>query len=213
MSDTTLRSRRSLRPLVVLLALLAAVGLAASGCGIPTDAAARPINRDALPETLVSQATTTTAETNLGGLNPSAKLFLISSKGETESLSPIDVEIVNVIDPGSYPREVIEQLIAQQPRGVGSNGLTNAIPPTSNVLNASVDGDVLDLDLSDLGAVEGSGQRLAAAQIVFTATAIPGIRGVRFSIDGEPAAVPLDEHAADVGQIVTRGDYPSLNTF
>ncbi len=91
--------------------------------------------------------------------------------------------------------------------------MTNAIPPTSQVLNASLDGGVLDLDLSDLGAVEGSGQRLAAAQIVYTATALPGIAGVRFSIDGEPASVPLDDHASDVNQVITREDYPSLLNF
>jgi len=201
------------RVIALLLVAVALVALAA-GCGIPTEANARPIDRNALPQTLVEQPTTTTTPSGEAGLSRIATVFLVSTKGDTEALSPMKTEIVNVTDVASYPRQVIEQLIAQQPQQNSSgNDLTNAIPPTSQVLNATLDGDVLDLDLSDLGAVEGSGQRLAAAQIVYTATAIPGIHGVRFSIDGEPAAVPLDEHAADVGQIVTRDDYPNLINY
>ncbi|MGZ4683372.1 MAG: GerMN domain-containing protein [Acidimicrobiales bacterium] len=206
-------STRRSRLLGALLAAVALVVLAA-GCGIPTEANARPIDRNALPQTLIDQTTTTTAPSNLGGLNRSAKLFLVSSKGGSEGLSPMDVDIVNVTDTAEFPQRVIEQLIAQQPKENGSGSdLTNAIPPNSEVLNASLNDGVLDLDLSNLDAVELSRQRLAAAQIVYTATAIAGIDGVRFSIDGQPAAVPLDDHASDVNQVITRGDYPSLLNY
>ena len=112
-----------------------------------------------------------------GGLDRPAELFLVSSKGDTrEARRRSDADIVNVVDLADLPRQVIEQLIAQQPKASsGGSDLTNAIPPTSQVLNATVDGDVLDLDLSDLGQVESSRQRLAVAQIVFTATALAGI--------------------------------------
>jgi spore germination protein GerM len=205
------QDRLHLRGLIgAVLSALALVALVA-GCGIPTESSARPIDRSALPQTLVEQPTTTTVPSDPAGKTMWADLFLVSSKNDVDTLASTKVEILNVVDTASFPRQVIEQLIAQQPREGSVNDLTNAIPPTLQVLNASLDdAGVLDLDLSDLGTVEGSAQRLAAAQIVFTATAIPDINGVRFSIDGEPAAVPLDEHAADVGQVVTRDDYKSL---
>jgi spore germination protein GerM len=195
------------------LAVLASLGLLllAAGCGIPTESTARPIDRDAMPKALVEQASTTTVASSPGSRNRTAELFLVSSRDASELLEPVKVDIVNVVDPAEYPRQVIEQLIAQPTQeGEGGLALTNAIPASSRVLNATLDDGVLDLDLSDLGEVELSRQRLAAAQIVYTATAINGIDGVRFSIDGEPAAVLLDEHASDVGQVIRRGDYPSL---
>ncbi len=195
--------------IVATLAAALLVLVAVAGCGIPTEATARPIDRNVLDQALVEQSTTTTAPTDTGGLNRTAILFLVSSNGDNgELLAARRVPILNVVDVAGYPRQVIEQLIAEQ--SDGSSDLTNAIPPGTRVLNATKDGRVLDLDLSDLGRVESSRQRLAAAQIVYTATAIDGIGGVRFSIDGELAAVPLDDRAADVGQIISRGDYPNM---
>ncbi len=116
-----------------------------------------------------------------------------------------------MVDLADLPRLAIEQLIVQQATTSGSGSdLTNTIPPDTQVLDAKVDGNVLDLDLSALGQVESTRQRLAVAQIVFTATALDGINGVRFWIDGEPASVSLETHASEVGQVITPGDYPSL---
>lgn len=200
--------RRS--PIIATLAAALLVLAVAAGCGIPTEATARPIDRNVLNQALVEQSTTTSTPADTGGLNRTAVLFLVSSKdgSSSELLAATKVPILNVVDQAEYPRQVIEQLIAE--KSDGSSDLTNAIPPGTRVLNATKDGNVLDLDLSDLGQVESSRQRLAAAQIVYTATAIDGIAGVRFSIDGELAAVPLDDRAAEVGQIIMRRDYPNM---
>jgi len=194
--------------LFLLAAALLGLIVMAAGCGIPTEATARPMDPNALPPSLV--ATTTTTVPSGGGGHP-VKLFLVSSRGDSEKLASIDADILNVVDLSDLPRQVIEQLIAQAPKNsISGSNLTNAIPPNAQVLNATVDGDVLDLDLSALDQVESTRQRLAVAQIVFTATNLEGIRGVRFSIDGEPASVSLEDHASDVGQVITKGDYPSL---
>jgi spore germination protein GerM len=183
-----------------------------TGCGIPTDAKARPIDREALPSQLVS-VPTTAAPPAPSPLSQTVNLYLVGmAPNGGEELVRMSAEIANVVDPNDLPRQVIEQLIAQQPTdGTGNSGsLTNAIPTTVRVLNASVDGDVLDLDLSDLGTVELTRQRLAAAQIVFTATDLPGINKVRFSINGQPSAVPLATESSTPGQEITRDDYSSL---
>jgi spore germination protein GerM len=193
-----------------VVALVLATGLGLAGCGIPSDDHARPIDRDALPPQLVAAPTTTTP---LGpsALNQKATLYLVSMTGDTEKLVPISADIVNVVDPSDLPRQVIEQLIAQQPKDGGAGtDQTNAIPSTVSVISASINDGVLELDLSDLSSVELTRQRLAAAQIVFTATELPGVHAVRFSIDGQPGAVPLDDQASTAGQAISRSDYPSL---
>ena len=184
------------------------VGLA--GCGIPSDGKARPIDREALPAQLVGTPTTTT-QSGPSALNQNATLYLVTTANDTERLVPVSAEIANVTDQADLPRMVIEQLIAQQPKASGgSSDVTNAIPPTVTVLSATVNDHVLDLDLSDLSSVELTRQRLAAAQIVFTATELAGVDAVRFWIDGQPGAVPLDDQASTAGQAVSRSNYPSL---
>jgi spore germination protein GerM len=191
---------------VGLLVALAAV----AGCGIPNDSKARPIDREALPSQLVSSPTTTTP-TSPGSPDEQVTLYLVASAGDAERLVPVPTDIGSVADSSELPRRAIEALIAQQPKANGgADDETNAIPPTVQVQGATVTDGVLELDLSDLGSVELTRQRLAAAQIVFTATALPGIDSVRFVIDGQPGAVPLDDQASAAGQAITRQDYPSL---
>ena len=193
---------------LVAAALLGLIAMAA-GCGIPTEATARPDG---------PQRPTPVARGDhdhhgaVGRGRPAAvKLFLVSSEGDSEKLASIDADILNVVDLADLPRQVIEQLIAQAPKNsIGGSNLTNAIPPNAQVLNATVDGDVLDLDLSALDQVESTRQRLAVAQIVFTATNLDGIRR-RAVLDRRRAGVGLAR-----GPRLRRrpgdhpGDYPSL---
>ena len=196
---------------LAVLAVAVVVGLVGlAGCGIPSDGKARPIDREALPAQLVGTPTTTTPS-GPSALNQNATLYLVTTANDTERLVPVGAEIANVTDQADLPRLVIEQLIAQQPKASGgSSDVTNAIPPTVTVLSATVNDHVLDLDLSDLSSVELTRQRLAAAQIVFTATELAGVDAVRFWIDGQPGAVPLDDQASTAGQAISRSNYPSL---
>lgn len=198
----------SKRALLVLVSVVMA-GVVVVGCGIPSDDHARPIDRDALPPQLISTATTTAPGPN--ALSQKATLYLVSMIGDREKLMPVSADVANVVDQSDLPRQVIEQLIAEHP-GVGGSGTdeTNAIPSTVSVSSATINAGVLELDLSGLSSVELTRQRLAAAQIVFTATELPGVGAVRFWIDGQPGAVPLDDQASTAGQAITRSDYPSL---
>jgi spore germination protein GerM len=208
MSRPTSRRSALTRGVATLLVVVAA-GVGQAGCGIPSNDSARPIDRNALPPQLVSTATT--AAPRPSALNKKATLYLVSMIGASEKLVPSTVDIANVVDQHDLPRLVIEHLIAQQPTTGGSaTDQANAIPSTVSVINVSINEGVLELDLSGLSSVELTRQRLAAAQIVFTATEMPGVRAVRFWIDGQPGAVPLDDQASTAGQAVSRTDYPSL---
>ncbi len=107
------------------------------------------------------------------------------------------------------PGTIIDQLVTRPPV---TDELKSKIPTGTTVLKAEKHDTTLDVDLSEqFKSIEGPGQRVAVAQIVFTATAIPGVSSVRFSINGSPTAVPVDDKSAEVGEMISRNDFPKLN--
>ncbi|MGH2688862.1 MAG: GerMN domain-containing protein [Actinomycetota bacterium] len=113
---------------------------------------------------------------------------------------------------GESPLEAAIRLLLEgpQPQEV-ANGLATAIPSGVGMVRASVDGPLATLNLT--GEFEiGAEQHLVAlrlAQVVFTATGIPGVERVRFLIDGERVEVVGADGEVRAGTVV-RGDYASL---
>ena len=64
--------------------------------------------------------------------------------------------------------------------------------------------------MSNLDNVESTQQRLAFAQMVFTATDLPGIDAVRFSISGRRPRCRWTTATSKLGQAIDRGDYGQL---
>lgn len=194
---------------------VAAVIGGATACGIPADDEPRAIPVEALPSNLSGRQPTTT--TTVDGASAQQETIYLVRTGTTldgsgESLEPVVISLRNP-EPDQLPRLVIERLIATKPDEAGLSGLTNPVPTDTKVLEAKVDAGVLDLDLSaSLANVESALQRLALAQIVFTATDITSlsISSVRFRIDGQPVAVPVEVGTVPAGQPVSRTDYPRL---
>jgi spore germination protein GerM len=190
--------------------LTLSVALAAAGCGLRADERARAIPKSSIPIQLSEQIASTTT-TALSPVADQRLVYLVRNQGTAESLVSKPVVIRSAVSPDELPRVIIDQLVANPPVDDKSD-VTSAIPPGTRVRSVVRDGDVLDIDLTNLGSIESTRQRLAVAQIVFTATEIPGIRGVRFSIDGTPSAVPLDDKSSDVNAIITRDNFPKLGT-
>jgi spore germination protein GerM len=199
-----------IRRLPVALAAVTLLGIVAAGCGIPNDDKPRALDPNVLPASLAANPSGTSVPTDRS--TQTVKLYLVQNSGDREVLMAETTSMSLVSDSSQLPGMVIRALIAEQPPATasGGNALINALPPSVQVLDASLDGTVLNLDLSDLGNVELTRQRQAAAQIVFTATALTGIESVRFHINGQPIAVPLDNETSVAGQPVTRSDYPRL---
>lgn len=90
-------------------------------------------------------------------------------------------------------------------------GVTTAIPAAAGLLRVEADGAVVSVDLTrefQLGAEE-SVQVLRVAQVVYTATELPGITGVLLLIEGNPVEVAGADGTPRRGP-VGRGDYPLL---
>jgi spore germination protein GerM len=201
------------RRAAALLALLALVVVVVAACGITEDGDPRQISREDLPPELIDPAAT---GTTLGGTDGAARqttLFLVrAGTTDTEALVPVSAEIPRT-SAAELPQAVTEALIAARPDQLGRSDLVNAVPPDAQVRSATVGDDhVLDLDLTNLGKVQSSLQRLAVAQLVFTLTELrtPRIDAVRFSVDGEEVGVPIENGVAAPGQPVSRADEPSL---
>ncbi len=183
--------------------------LTASACGIPTDHAPRAIARGALPAALAPQTTTTLAGPAAG--HQDVRLFLVRNESGNPSLSPVTMAIGDTDGLTAQVRAVMTQLISEQPAASGATeDLTNTIPSSVRIIDLRMDGDVADLDVSNLDNVESTQQRLAFAQMVYTATDLPGVDAVRFSIDHRPAQVPLDTATSKLGQAIDRSDYDQL---
>ncbi len=197
------RRLRSVGFAVAALGLAGVIGLA--GCSLRQDDNPRAISPQSLPSALFQDANTSTTAAR----NPSIQqqsLFLVHTEGTTESLSRVAIPIEAPENPADLPKAIIEKLVLSPPTDAEHSSF---IPPGTRVLKVEQRDNLLDIDLSaELGLVESSRQRLAVAQLVFTATAIDGIDFVRFSIDGNPSAVPLDDKTSEVGAMIGRADFP-----
>lgn len=70
-------------------------------------------------------------------------------------------------------------------------GIRTAISPQTGLRSARLDGDTALVDLSAAFVeVGGQEQILAVAQVVLTATAVPGVRRVRFLLEGQAVEIP-----------------------
>lgn len=196
---------------LVAVALLA---LVLGGCGISSDGEPREISRQQLPAELIDpDSTDTTLPLEDGSSNRVVTLYLVETdEAGTERLIGVRRAVPVPDDDDDVPAAVARALIAASPERLGRTDLVNALPPDAEVLSAEIDDDgVLLLDLSELGSVESALQRLAVAQLVFTLTeASPRIQAVRFTVDGEPVAVPVEDGVAAPGTPVRPSDDPSL---
>ena len=195
-----------------LASLLGALALAAAACGgIPADEEPTLIARDEVPSELLENPSTTVANDG-----ERVAIFLVLSDERTdELLIPCEVPLIESGGPSAraelQANAALTSLIdfnAAESQDCGT--FTSAIPPDLELLDATLDGSTLDVDVSNLGTVELASQRRAIAQIVFTATELDGIDRVRFRLDGEYSPVPVGERTAEATAAIGRDDFPKF---
>lgn len=185
-------------------AITAATLLLAS-CGLSEDGDPHAIARGNLPPDLLDPNPTSSTTLPPGETVP-VTIYLLRETGEDTELVPVTRPVKDASDPG--PR--ISALLSAQPTEEEA-GLSNAIPPEVELLEAPLDTETgeLTIDLSgEFSSIEGSELSKAFAQIVYTAAELEGVTSVRFRVDGEPRQA-VD---ADGGQqrSVDIGDYREL---
>jgi hypothetical protein len=177
------------------LVVSAALGLTA--CGVGAESAPHPIDRADVPFDLVERADAPATP------NPapySFTIFLVAG----DRLHAATRGSQSAPTPGAQLRRLL-----QGPTPVEADaGLRTLLTPDVAIDHVRVADGIATVALSGASAAQppGSERALAVAQLVYTATAIPGVDRVRFEVDGEPAEIPRGDGTL-TNRPVGRDDY------
>lgn len=206
-----LRRRPSRCAVTDLAALLLAL-LVLAGCSVPTDNEARAIDPGRL------EANTTTKRTcalpGVDGQPTELNVFLVSQQDDPPNVKPVRRTVEDAGLPSAFAalEALFECIVTQEDL---RSGLASAIPEQTNFLAVRAvnpDDGLYEVQLGPLRNRAGQNvddlDRLAVAQIFFTATGSdPAVKGLRFVIDGRPAAVNTDRRTVGQAETVTREDF------
>ena len=187
---------------------LLAVAAAATACGVPTGGSPVPIPASEVPYGLASPLPPTSAATPSPAPLDEPRVHLTTEDG---ALVPRGRSVA----PGPLPDRLDELLddLATGPSPTELTGrLSTALRPDVSLGVAEVSGSTVTIDLGGSADAPAGRESVAAvAQIVLTATSLPGVDGVLLTRAGEPVDAPLPS-----GQLTSRAlsadDYIPLLT-
>ncbi len=192
------------RPGVVTV--LGAVLALVPACGVPTGGEPTTIPAAEVPYGLAVPSPTPTASPSAGSEVDASRIFLV---GDGDVLVPRPRETG-----GSTPREELEDLLAalaEGPTGLErSEQLSTALSPEVQLSVAELSDGEATIDID--GPAEppsGWASRRAVAQIVLTATSVPGVAAVRLTLAGAPVEAPLASGEL-TSEPLTAADYAAL---
>ncbi len=189
----------------------AAAGLAVAvlaGCGVPTGGEPRTIAATDVPYGLASPSPTATptapAEANVDG----SGVHWLTTDG---TLVPRVREVS-----GTTRRERLASLLDQLAAGPTpterDEQLSTSLPPEVRLSVTGLEGGTATIDLdSFVQAPAGVAGRRAVAQLVLTATSVPGVQSVLLELAGEPIEAPLPAGELTAGPL-TAQDYAAFRT-
>jgi len=199
------RCRRTHR-LVARLAVLALLG----GCGLSEDGGPQAIAPENLPPELLdpNPVSSTTLPESPG--TTGVAVFFLMRDGDGERLVKVERQVANATEPGDR----IGALFSQPTSAEAARGLTTRIPADTVLVDVPVVDDeanelVVDLSNEFTSSIEGEELAKAFAQIVYTMTAMDGVRQVRFLVDGTEIRAP-DAEGVEKEGAVRRFDYAAL---
>lgn len=169
--------------LLRLGAALAAVAVLAGGCGVPEDSEARGLPRHDVPFDLLAAKPASTTTTTA----PSAPVQVTVYFVQGGRLAPVTRQVQS---PATADK-ALRALIAGPTAAEVKKGLQTAIGRSTTVLSADVgEGGIATIDVTNSFHVGSQAETiLAAAQMVFTATSLEGVRGVKFTLEGARANI------------------------
>jgi germination protein M len=201
---------------VPAVALAASLGFLVASCGSDGDAtSAGPLpsvgttTNDTTEEVPASTTETTeTTETGTETQPPAARVSYQVWFADAEGL------FVTYRSEPSTPRvgtAALEALLEGPDSFEQDYGLTSAIPDGTQLLGLTIEDSVARVDLtSEFESGGGSASmQTRLAQVVYTITQFPTVKGVVFSLDGEPIDV-LGGEGVVIDHPLTRRDYADL---
>ncbi|MDA8398632.1 MAG: GerMN domain-containing protein [Actinomycetota bacterium] len=181
-----LRRRATPRALLAASALAISMASSLTACGIPTDATPRPIPAKNVPFNLLSPSTATTIAPPSPRAHVPTTVFLVLAGTNRLTTVPRTVNY-----PGTLT-QVIDSLVKGPTNSEAQGGVQTAISAQTVVLGTSVSAGIATINFGkSFNSIAGPELVVAVAQVVFTATALPGVAGVNIEVNGQPVGVPL----------------------
>lgn len=113
-------------------------------------------------------------------------------------------------DPSGRLPVAMADLLAGPSSGEVAAGTSSALPSGTRLLSARVSKGTANLDFNSvLTSLTGHEELLAFAQIVATATSVPGVAAVQIAVEGKAVNAPKPDGTL-AQRPVTRADYASL---
>ncbi|MGH8993261.1 MAG: GerMN domain-containing protein [Acidimicrobiia bacterium] len=162
--------------------------LALGGCGVPTDNTPRALPANEVPAELLATDPVTTSSTVPLGQTTRLRVFLIAGQGESERL----VAVERTVQSPATVERVLAQLTLGPQRDEAAAGLRSAILPGTVINSVLVESGIAIIDLAKGRGISANGtdRILALAQMVYSATELREVGGVRFTVDGVRAETP-----------------------
>ena len=155
------------------IAAVGAIVLFAGGCAIQPDSAPRDIPED------LQERETPSASAAGGVAQGSDRIYLLAPDGSDAQLRTVQR------DTGGDAQTLLRELISGPNPAELESGYGSAVPATLVLHSVGVDDGVVQVDVNDALLDLTSGDLIdAVAQIVFTASAIPGAQSVLIRVDG-----------------------------
>jgi hypothetical protein len=164
------------------------VALAAAGCGVPVGDAPTTIAPSDVPYGLASP---TEASPSTASPVPRADEPLVFLVGPGDLLVPRG-RGTGTGTPADRLDALLAALAAGPTEGERAEGLSTALPPGVELGVTGDDDGTVTVDLGGpVDAPSGRESRSAVAQVVLTATSLPGVDAVLLTRDGVPVEAPL----------------------
>ncbi len=200
------------RPMLLTLvgsALLMASAVVASGCALPTDETAQAIDPDDLPETLRPGFVAVTTTVVPAPQTELQMVYLLTNPQDTERT--VVAGVTRQLNSGADLADVLSTLFGSstliQEQAAGYFNTLELFELTSVTVEDGVATvDIVPLSPQDLPPPANT-LELVAAQLVFTASAFDGVKGVRILLDGEAVSVPTSGADAEPGLVLTTDAY------
>jgi hypothetical protein len=192
-------------------ARLGAVGLGVAvlaGCGVPTGGPAETIPPSEIPFGLTSPSAPPSPTAAPEPRPDAGRVYLAAPD---DSLVPRPRGVT-----GPSLRDRLDDLLGALAEGPTAAELdlqlSTALPPDVELAVAGLTGGTATIDLTGpADPPAGSASRQAVAQVVLSATSVPGVDAVVLTLDGEPIDAPLPSGQLSSAPL-TAGDYAAYLT-
>ena len=182
---------------LLIAAGAAAMAASIAGCGVGTQSKAQDIDRSAVPFALLAPASTSTSTV---ASRTSVTVFFEGPNG----LVPVERQVTGRATLSAALDKLASGPSAADSAAALQSPASTVTPLALKRVEAGVAWIWVPATFAQLG---GQDQIIAAAQIVYTATAAPGITGVMLLVNGQRSDVPVADGTLKQGPL-TRADYP-----